>query len=66
MHCRLEVDLVLGSWAHKHVPELSEQGLQEFEAILKLETMDVFEWLTGRAAVPEVGDVVRCWLPGGP
>jgi succinate dehydrogenase flavin-adding protein (antitoxin of CptAB toxin-antitoxin module) len=51
---RLEVDLVLGTWAHEHVPGLDEQGLDEFDAILKLETLDVFEWLTGRKTIPKV------------
>ena len=51
---RLEVDLLLGSWADKHVPDLPEAQLVEFERILNQETIDIYNFMSGGAAVPEV------------
>ena len=52
--CRLEVDLILGSWANINVPTLSAEELEQFEEILKLETVDVYNMITGKQEVPEV------------
>ncbi len=53
---RLEVDLILGSWANENVPTLSAEELEQFEEVLKLETVDVYNIITGKQEIPEV-----CW-----
>ena len=49
----LEVDLLLGTWAARHVPGLSAGELDEFERFVNLETVDIYNVLTLRADVPE-------------
>ena len=39
---RLEVDLLLGSWAAENVFSLSEEEMDEYEDILNQETIDIF------------------------
>lgn len=53
-HRRLEVDLILGTWANQHVPGLSMEECVAFEQVLKAETVDVYNYITGQAPVPEV------------
>ena len=55
---RLEVDLLMGSWATEFVPKLSKEELKEFDEVLQAETLDMFRYLTGQDDVPEV----RTWL----
>ena len=49
----LEADLLLGSWAVKNVPTLSEQELDEYELLLKEETIDIFNYVSGKDALPD-------------
>jgi len=44
----LEADILLGSWAVLHVPSLSNNELDEYEIILNEETIDVFNYVTGK------------------
>ena len=44
----LEADILLGSWAVLHVPSLSIKELDEYEIILNEETIDVFNYVTGK------------------
>ena len=37
----LEVDLLLGTWAHENVQKLTEAELDEYEAFVNLETIDI-------------------------
>lgn len=53
----LELDLVLGLWAERHVPRMSKVQLDEFEAFLAMENPDLFKWLTGQLEPP--GDVAQ-------
>jgi succinate dehydrogenase assembly factor 2 len=58
----LEVDLLLGSYAAVHVNGMSTAELDEFEAILKEETIDTFNFVTGKAPLPphlEMNGVMR-------
>jgi len=48
----LEVDLLLGTWASEHVSSLSVNQLDEFEAFVNLETIDIYNVLTLRTDVP--------------
>ena len=48
----LEVDLLLGSWAAQHVPGLSPAELDEYEALLNQETIDIFQIVNGQQPPP--------------
>lgn len=48
----LEMDLLVGIWAEKRVPELSEENLRQFELILDQENPDLYKWLTGQEQPP--------------
>lgn len=48
----LEVDLLLGAWASENVPRLNVAELDEFEAFVNLETIDIYNVLTLRTDAP--------------
>ena len=48
----LEVDLLLGSWASENVPTLSKDECDAYEHILNCETIDIFNFITGKDPVP--------------
>lgn len=48
----LEVDLLLGTWAHENVPLLTEAELDEYEAFVNLETIDIYNVITLRLDIP--------------
>lgn len=70
----LEVDLLLGTWAAQHVPHLSVEELDQFEAFVNLETIDIYNVLTLRVDVPEdmrgngnsVVERIRDWAKDSP
>jgi len=49
----LEADLLLGSWAEKNVPKLSPSELDEYDLILKEETIDVYNYVSGKDPLPD-------------
>lgn len=49
----LEVDILLGSWAAKHVHLLTKEQMDDYEAILREETIDIFNYVSGKDALPE-------------
>jgi succinate dehydrogenase flavin-adding protein (antitoxin of CptAB toxin-antitoxin module) len=49
----LEVDLLLGTWASENVPHLSSDELDQFEAFVNMETIDIYNVITLRLDVPE-------------
>jgi succinate dehydrogenase assembly factor 2 len=49
----LEVDLLLGTWASENVPNLSAKELDEFEAFVNAETIDIYNIVTLRLDVPD-------------
>eukprot|EP00978_Attheya_sp_CCMP212_P022446 scaffold66991_cov39-Attheya_sp.AAC.1 len=50
----LEVDLLLGTWANQNVPNLlTMDELNEFEAFVNLETIDIYNIITLRSDVPD-------------
>lgn len=53
----LEMDLLVGIWAEKQIPQLSENMLQQFEIVLDQENPDLYKWLTGQEQPPQ--DVVE-------
>lgn len=59
----LEVDLLLGTWAVKHVPDLTVEELDQYETILNRETMDIFNYITGKEAPPpEIDNAIMVQL----
>ena len=53
LHCRLEVDLLLGKWAKENVHKLSEEELAEYETLLNQETIAIFKYISGQSELPE-------------
>ena len=41
----LEVDLLLGTWAEENVASLTDEEAEQYEAILNLETIDIYNLL---------------------
>ena len=60
----LEVDLLLGKWSRENVcvdhvgdsqiNRLSRDELDQYEALLNSETVDIFAWITGKTPLPAV------------
>lgn len=51
-----EVDLILGRFADRHIADLSDAELTEFENLMDVPDGELLAWLTGEAAVPELQD----------
>lgn len=51
-----EVDLLLGRFADASVPEMDEENLAAFEALLDLPDPEILSWLTGETKVPSEHD----------
>ena len=49
----LEVDILLGTWAHRHVPSLSSSHLDLFEDLVNMDSIDLYNILTLRQPMPE-------------
>lgn len=65
----LEMDLLVGIWAEKRIPQLSEDNLRQFDLILEQENPDLYKWLTGQEQPPadiasntayQVSSVAKC------
>lgn len=52
----LELDILMGQWAIRHVPLMrdGDRQLVEIECLLDAETPDVLNWVLGHADPPEV------------
>ena len=67
----LQVDVLLGTWAHHNVPKLDDKALDEFEELVNTETIDIYNVLTLRSEIPEhldnatVRSIVE-WCEGQP
>ena len=48
-----EMDLLLGTFAKKHVPDFSETELHEYEALLTHNDPDLYNWITGQEKAPD-------------
>ncbi len=51
-----ETDLLLGSFAERHLAGLSEAQLDHYEALLEENDAALFDWITGRVAPPPERD----------
>ncbi len=53
-HCGMkENDILLGRFAEQNVAAMSDDELSLFEAILNESDLDLYNWITGREALPE-------------
>jgi succinate dehydrogenase flavin-adding protein (antitoxin of CptAB toxin-antitoxin module) len=50
---RLEVDVLLGTWASLNVSSLTMDELDQFENFVNLETIDIYNIITLRTDVPD-------------
>lgn len=46
------MDLLVGIWAEKRIPQMGEDNLRQFELILDQENPDLYKWLTGQEQPP--------------
>lgn len=47
-----EMDLLLGSFADRYVPDFSEKDLALYDEVLQHSDPDLYNWITGKEAVP--------------
>lgn len=47
------MDLIMGSFADKHVPTYDEDALAQYEELLHLSDPDIYDWICGREQVPD-------------
>ena len=48
-----EMDLLLGSFADRHVPGFSDEDMDRYEAVLDHSDPDLYDWISGRQKPPE-------------
>lgn len=48
-----ELDILLGSFADKHVGAMNEDELTAFERLLEVPEPDLYDWIAGRAPLPD-------------
>jgi len=51
-----EMDLLMGSFAEKHLASLTPDQLDHYERLLDLLDPDVYDWILGRTPYPETVD----------
>ena len=51
-----ETDLILGRFADKHLAGFDEAQLDRFETLLDCTDADIFDWVSGRVALPPEHD----------
>lgn len=63
-----ELDLLLGTFAERHVGTFDADQLDRYEAILESDEQDIYDWIAGRQPVPERHDhdVMRLLLAAPP
>ena len=48
-----EMDLILTDYATRHMPNLSDAGLETYDALLAEADHDIYGWITKQGEVPE-------------
>jgi antitoxin CptB len=51
-----EMDLIMGRFADLAVPEMKPAELVDYAKLLEENDPDIYDWVCGRAAVPETSD----------
>lgn len=56
-----ETDILLGSFAARHLADLEESLLDEYEALIENSDPDLYIWMSGRKPVPAEwdGEIMR-------
>jgi len=49
----LEVDILLGTFASLNVDKMNDEEMRQYEDILNQETVDIFNFITGKDEIPE-------------
>ena len=59
-----ETDLLLGSFADRHLPDFDSGQLDRYEELLRNSDPDIYNWVSGREPVPpeQDSDVMRLLL----
>ncbi len=47
-----EMDLIMGTFAEKHVPAMDGSALDLYEELLHIPDPDVYDWVSGQKPVP--------------
>lgn len=47
-----EADLLLGSFAERHIQDFTPEQLDRFERLLEVADPDLYNWMTGKEPVP--------------
>ncbi|MEM8653796.1 MAG: succinate dehydrogenase assembly factor 2 [Pseudomonadota bacterium] len=63
-----EMDLILSTYASRHLAAMSEAELDVYDALLNENDQDLYQWVTGQTAPPDhlaalIGDVARTFQP---
>ena len=53
-----ENDILLGQFARAHIAEFTAAELDQYERLLETGDNDIFDWVTGKVAVPPEKDSV--------
>ena len=48
-----ENDILLGRFADRYIQKLNDQQLDDLEALMKQNDIDIMNWVIGKTAVPE-------------
>lgn len=48
-----EMDLILSTYAERHLDAMDEAGLDRFDALLEENDQDLYAWVTGRENAPD-------------
>ena len=51
-----EADLLVGSFADRHLAGFDRTGLEQFERLLSENDPDIYEWMIGRLPIPAEHD----------
>ena len=49
----LELDLIMGTFAERYLPNLGEKDLEDYATILEEENPDLFKWISGQIPPPD-------------
>ncbi len=51
-----EMDLIVGRFADAHIAALDAPGLDDFERLIEVPNAELYAWVSGAEAVPQVHD----------
>lgn len=51
-----EMDLLMGSFADKHLADFDDQQLDAYAALLESNDLDVYNWIIGKETIPAAFD----------